>query len=73
MIPFVVPLGSIDNIDACTYLSENWALLAWVGCMGAADASLQLHLSGPVPTTVEHLCHQEPRHQGRQHSPAVNI
>lgn len=56
MVPFVVPLGSIDDIDACTNLSENWALLAWVGCMGAADTSLQLDLSGPVPTTVRHLC-----------------
>lgn len=55
--PFVVLLGSVDNIDACTYLSENWALPAWVGCMGTADASLQLDMSGPVPTMVGHLCH----------------
>lgn len=54
---FVVPLGNADNVDACTYLSENWALLAWVGCTGSADASLQLSLSRPGPTTVGHLCH----------------
>ena len=40
--PLVVPLGGGDYIDACTYLSENQALAAWVGCMSAADASLQL-------------------------------
>lgn len=54
---FVVLLGSANNVDACIHLSENWDLLEWVGCMGSADASLQLSLSRPRPTTVGHLCH----------------
>lgn len=42
MVPLVVPLDSTDSIDAPTYTSENWAVLA---CVGTADAALQLYLS----------------------------
>lgn len=42
MVPLVLPPDSADSIDAPTFISENWAVLA---CVGAAGAALQLDLS----------------------------
>lgn len=42
MVLLVVPLDSTDSIDAPTFISENWAVLA---CVVSADAALQLDLS----------------------------
>lgn len=65
VVPLMVPLDSEDSIEAPTYISENWAVLA---CVGAADAALQLDLSQVgVFVTRNHMPPGQTAQPGHQH------